>query len=62
MGTEEFWAHLTFGQTGLSACIFSACGAKGYRFNPLRGRTPAHPSGTLCAGPSINLIGLNSIL
>jgi hypothetical protein len=23
--------------TGLSACIFFACGKKGYRFNPLRG-------------------------
>jgi hypothetical protein len=39
-----FWAHpranLPIGQdgprTGLSACIFFACGKKGYRFNPLR--------------------------
>jgi hypothetical protein len=23
-------------RTGLSACIFFACGKKGYRFNPLR--------------------------
>jgi hypothetical protein len=28
-------------KTGLSACIFSAFGGKGYRFYPLRGRTPA---------------------
>jgi hypothetical protein len=27
--------------TGLSACIFFACGKKGYRSYPLRGRTPA---------------------
>jgi hypothetical protein len=26
------------GRTGLSACIFFACGKKGYRFNPLRVR------------------------
>jgi hypothetical protein len=25
-------------KTGLSACIFFACGKKGYRFYPLRGR------------------------
>jgi hypothetical protein len=24
-------------ETGLSACIFFACGKKGYRFYPLRG-------------------------
>jgi hypothetical protein len=49
MNTEEFWAHLTFGQTGLSACIFFAAGKKGLarkrkKFNSLRGRTPAHPA------------------
>jgi hypothetical protein len=33
-----FWAHpCAYGaRTGLSACIFFACGKKGYRFNPLR--------------------------
>jgi hypothetical protein len=44
MNTFLFWAHpranLPIGQdsarTGLSACIFFACGKKGYRFNPLR--------------------------
>jgi hypothetical protein len=28
------------GRTGLSACIFFACGKKGYRSYPLRGRKP----------------------
>jgi hypothetical protein len=28
------------GRTGLSACIFFACGKKGYRFNPLREPKP----------------------
>jgi hypothetical protein len=33
-----FWAHprAASARTGLSACIFFACGKKGYRSNPLR--------------------------
>jgi hypothetical protein len=32
------------GRTGLYACIFFACGKKGYRFNPLRsGKTASLP-------------------
>ncbi|MDR1635745.1 MAG: hypothetical protein LBR93_00250, partial [Treponema sp.] len=36
--SREIWAHLRrrTPQTGLSACIFFACGKKGYRFYPLR--------------------------
>jgi hypothetical protein len=37
----SIWAHffaVTRKKTGLSACIFFACGKKGYRFYPLRGR------------------------
>jgi hypothetical protein len=35
-----FWAHFRrkAPETGLYACIFFACGKKGYRFNPLRVR------------------------
>jgi hypothetical protein len=34
------WAHFrrSAPETGLSACIFFACGKKGYRFYPLRGQ------------------------
>jgi hypothetical protein len=34
----NFWAHFrrSAPETGLSACIFFACGKKGYRFYPLR--------------------------
>jgi hypothetical protein len=39
---EEFWAHFRpcGPETGLSACIFFACGKKGYRFYPLREPKP----------------------
>jgi hypothetical protein len=36
-GSPEYGRILPLrGRTGLSACIFFACGKKGYRFNPLR--------------------------
>jgi hypothetical protein len=43
MGIVLFWILGAFfavepQKTGLSACIFFACGKKGYRFYPLRGR------------------------
>jgi hypothetical protein len=40
-----FWAHFRreAPETGLYACIFFACGKKGYRFNPLRVLVPKRP-------------------
>jgi hypothetical protein len=36
-GIFNLGASVPSGPTGLSACIFFACGKKGYRFYPLRG-------------------------
>jgi hypothetical protein len=49
-----FWAHpCTAGtRTGLSACIFFACGKKGYRFNPLREPKPLR--GLVIAGAALD--------
>jgi hypothetical protein len=41
---KEMGASPPTAGTGLSACIFFACGKKGYRFNPLRESIEVLPS------------------